>query len=122
MAALDLVTIRDDQESMTARFAAGCSEAQTPGEIFARTDTGKPSLRRGYDQNKPLESRNLIAEKTRTGFTDCGRHTERRATLDLLRDTYNQHRPHQSLSGHTPGEAWDILQKRKSELKRPRRR
>jgi putative transposase len=35
------------------------------------------------------------------------------ATLNMLRDVYNQQRPHQSLSGHTPNEAWRILIERK---------
>lgn len=41
------------------------------------------------------------------------------ATLNMLRDVYNQRRPHQSLSGHTPNEAWRILIERK-EKPRPR--
>jgi putative transposase len=53
---------------------------------------------------------------------DIRNETELQATLDLLRETYNQHRPHQSLSGHTPIEAWNILEKRKAKPKRPRRR
>ena len=47
------------------------------------------------------------------------------ATLNLLRSVYNQQRPHQSLSGHTPDEAWRILIERKRKPKRrdrPRRR
>lgn len=35
------------------------------------------------------------------------------ATLNMLRDVYNQRRPHQSLSGHKPDEAWRILMERK---------
>lgn len=35
------------------------------------------------------------------------------ATLNLLREVYNQRRPHQSLSGYTPDEAWWILIERK---------
>ena len=31
------------------------------------------------------------------------------ATLNMLRDAYNQRRPHQSLSGYTPNEVWRIL-------------
>lgn len=42
---------------------------------------------------------------------------ELQATLDLLRDVYNQRRPHQSLSGRTPDEAWRILIKRKRKSK-----
>jgi transposase InsO family protein len=53
---------------------------------------------------------------------DMKNETELQATLNLLRDTYNQHRPHQSLSGHTPAEAWHILEKRNPKPKRPRRR
>jgi transposase InsO family protein len=53
---------------------------------------------------------------------DITNEAELQATLDLLRETYNQHRPHQSLSGHTPIEAWHILKKRKAKRKRPRRR
>jgi putative transposase len=53
---------------------------------------------------------------------DIRNEAELQAMLDLLRDTYNQHRPHQSLSGRTPVEAWNILQKRKAKPKRPRRR
>jgi putative transposase len=53
---------------------------------------------------------------------DINNEIELQATLELLRDTYNQHRPHQSLSGHTPVEAWHILEGRKAKLKRPRRR
>lgn len=51
---------------------------------------------------------------------DMKNEAELQATLNLLRDTYNQHRPHQSLSGHTPDEAWAMLARRKS--KRPHRR
>lgn len=51
---------------------------------------------------------------------DITNENELQATLELLRDTYNQHRPHQSLSGHTPVEAWRILEHRKP--RRPRRR
>lgn len=53
---------------------------------------------------------------------DIRNEAELQATLELLRDTYNQHRPHQSLSGHTPIEAWHILGKRKSKRRRPTRR
>lgn len=38
---------------------------------------------------------------------------EWRATLNMLRDVYNQQRPHQPLSGHTPNEAWRIPIERK---------
>ena len=38
-------------------------------------------------------------------------------TLNLLRDVYNQQRPHQSLSGCTPNEAWRPLIKRKRKPK-----
>lgn len=38
---------------------------------------------------------------------------ELQATLNLLRDAYNQQRPHQSLSGYTPDQAWRILIERK---------
>ena len=44
---------------------------------------------------------------------------ELQATLNLLRNTYNQQRPHQSLSSHTPDEAWRILIERK---RKPRNR
>ena len=47
---------------------------------------------------------------------------ELQATLDLLRNTYNQHRPHQSLSGHTPDEAWRILIERKRKPRNQTRR
>ena len=53
---------------------------------------------------------------------DIKNEAELQATLELLRDIYNQHRPHQSLSGHTPAEAWHILERRKAKPKRPRRR
>lgn len=53
---------------------------------------------------------------------DMKNEAELQATLDLLRETYNQHRPHQSLSGHTPVEAWHILEQRKTKPKRPLRR
>lgn len=46
---------------------------------------------------------------------------ELQTTLNLLRNTYNQQRPHQSLSGHTPDEAWRILIERKRKSK-PRSR
>lgn len=52
---------------------------------------------------------------------DIKNEAELQATLDVLRGTYNQHRPHQSLSGHTPVEAWRILGQRKKK-KRSRRR
>jgi len=52
---------------------------------------------------------------------DLKNEAELQATLNLLRDTYNQHRPHQSLSGHTPDEAWAILARRKSKRLRRRR-
>jgi putative transposase len=39
------------------------------------------------------------------------------ATLNLLRDAYNQRRPHQSLSGYTPDEAWRILIEKKRKPK-----
>ena len=42
---------------------------------------------------------------------------ELQATLNMLRDVYNQRRPHQSLSGHTPDEAWRILIERKRKPK-----
>ncbi|MFZ5875157.1 MAG: integrase core domain-containing protein [Nitrospirota bacterium] len=45
---------------------------------------------------------------------DIKNEAELQATLELLRDTYNQHRPHQALSGHTPVEAWHILEKYKT--------
>jgi putative transposase len=44
---------------------------------------------------------------------------ELQLTLNMLRDAYNQHRPHQSLSGYTPAEARRILIERKR--KRPSR-
>jgi putative transposase len=44
---------------------------------------------------------------------DIRSEVELQATLELLRETYHQQRPHQSLSGHTPAEAWDILKYRK---------
>ena len=47
------------------------------------------------------------------------------ATLNMLRDVYNQRRPHQSLSGHSPNEAWRILIERKGKPRprsQPRRR
>ncbi|MFZ5875154.1 MAG: integrase core domain-containing protein [Nitrospirota bacterium] len=53
---------------------------------------------------------------------DIKNEAELQAMLELLRDTYNQHRPHQALSGHTPLEAWNILEKRKTKQKRPKRR
>jgi putative transposase len=53
---------------------------------------------------------------------DIRNEAELQATLELLRDTYNQHRPHQSLSGYTPIEAWHIFERRKTKPKRPRRR
>jgi transposase InsO family protein len=56
------------------------------------------------------------------GMFDLCNEVELQATLELLRDTYNQHRPHQSLSGHTPVEAWHILERRKAKPKRPKRR
>lgn len=46
---------------------------------------------------------------------------ELQATSNLLRDTYNQHRSHQSLSRHTPDEAWAILGRIKSKRSRQRR-
>ena len=49
---------------------------------------------------------------------DLKNEAELQATLNLLRDTYNRHRPHQSLSGHTPDEAWAILAQRKSKRSR----
>jgi putative transposase len=39
------------------------------------------------------------------------------ATLNLLREVYNQRRPHQSLSGYTPNEAWKILIEKKRKPK-----
>jgi transposase InsO family protein len=39
------------------------------------------------------------------------------ATLNLLREAYNQRRPHQSLSGYTPNEAWKILIEKKRKPK-----
>ena len=42
---------------------------------------------------------------------------ELQATLNILRDVYNQRRPHQSLSGYTPDEAWRILIERKRKPK-----
>ncbi len=53
---------------------------------------------------------------------DMKNEAELQATLELLKETYNQHRPHQSLSGHTPVEAWNILEHRRSKPKRPKRR
>jgi hypothetical protein len=47
---------------------------------------------------------------------------ELQATLELLQETYNQYRPHQSLSGHAPVEAWNILEHRRAKQKRPKRR
>lgn len=44
------------------------------------------------------------------------------ATLDLLRNTYNTHRPHQALSGHTPAEAEQILRDPKRRRERAARR
>jgi transposase InsO family protein len=43
---------------------------------------------------------------------------ELQATLNLLRDAYNQERPHQSLSGRTPDKAWQTLIERKRKSKR----
>jgi transposase InsO family protein len=42
---------------------------------------------------------------------------ELQAALNMLRDAYNQRRPHQSLSGQTPDEAWRILIERKRKQK-----
>lgn len=42
------------------------------------------------------------------------------ATLNLLREVYNQRRPHQSLSGYTPNEAWKILIKKKAKAQATR--
>jgi hypothetical protein len=53
---------------------------------------------------------------------DLRNEAELQATLELPRDSYNQHRSHQSLSGHTPVEAWHILERRKAKPKRPKRR
>jgi putative transposase len=39
------------------------------------------------------------------------------ATLNLLREVYNQQRPHQSLNGYTPDEAWRILIEKKRKPK-----
>lgn len=47
---------------------------------------------------------------------------ELQATLDLLRHTYNVHRPHQALSGHTPAEAEQILRDPKRRRERAARR
>jgi putative transposase len=50
---------------------------------------------------------------------------ELQTTLNMHRDVYNQRRPHQSLSGHTPDETWRILIERKRKPKprdRTRRR
>jgi len=44
---------------------------------------------------------------------------ELQATLNMLRHAYNQQRPHQSLNGYTPNEAWRILIERKGKP-RPR--
>ena len=47
------------------------------------------------------------------------------ATLNLLSEVYNQRRPHHSLSGYTPNEAWKILIDKKRNPKpreQPRRR
>ena len=52
---------------------------------------------------------------------DMKNEVELQATLNLLRETHNQYRPHQSLSGHTPDEAWAILAQRKSKRSRRRR-
>ncbi|MFZ5875148.1 MAG: integrase core domain-containing protein [Nitrospirota bacterium] len=52
---------------------------------------------------------------------DLKNEAELQATLEMLQETYNQHRPHQSLSGHTPVEAWHILGKRKPERRQPSR-
>lgn len=52
---------------------------------------------------------------------DVKNEAELHATLNLLRDTYNQHRPHQSLSGHTPDEAWALLARRTSKRSHRRR-
>ena len=53
---------------------------------------------------------------------DLRNEAELQATFELLKETYNQRRPHQSLSGHTPVEAWHILEHRKVKPKQPRRR
>ncbi len=42
---------------------------------------------------------------------------ELQATLNMLRDVYGQRRAHQSLSGHTPDQAWRILIERKRKTK-----
>lgn len=47
---------------------------------------------------------------------------ELQASLDLLRRTYNVHRPHQALSGHTPAEAEQILRDPKRRRERAARR
>jgi putative transposase len=47
--------------------------------------------------------------------------TALQTTLSLLRNVYNQQRPHRSLSGHTPDEAWRILIERKRTAKRRHR-
>ena len=52
---------------------------------------------------------------------DIRNEAELQATLDLLRETYNQRRPHQSLSGHTPDEAWALLARRTSKRSHRRR-
>lgn len=48
--------------------------------------------------------------------------TELQAILDLLRHTYNVHRPHQALSGHTPNEAERILRNPNRRRERAKRR
>lgn len=42
---------------------------------------------------------------------------ELQTTLNMLREVYNQRRPHQSLSGYTPNEAWTILIEKKRKTK-----
>lgn len=42
---------------------------------------------------------------------------EWQTTLNMLRDVYSQQRGHQSLSGHTPDQAWRILIERKRKPK-----
>lgn len=52
-------------------------------------------------------------------------HIALQATLNMLRHAYNQRRPHQSLNGYTPNEAWRILIEKKRKPKsrdRTRRR
>ena len=43
---------------------------------------------------------------------------ELQATLDMLKHHYNQHRPHQSLSGLTPNQASEVLRSKASKRRR----